>query len=61
MGKTVEIRKRAMEHADIKDGADIKNVRPQIGADRAEEKIYEESKEKRDIASSYRTKIDKRK
>ncbi len=34
---------------------------PVIGAERAERRRYEEAKEKKEIISDYRTKIDKRK
>ncbi len=54
-GETMGIRKTNIEHEDVE------KHQPLTGAEKAEVETYEESREKREIVSSYRTKIDKRK
>lgn len=54
-GEIMGIRKTDVEHEDIE------KHKPLTGAEKAEVKRYEESKEKHEIVSDYRTKIDKRK
>jgi hypothetical protein len=54
-GEIMGIRKTEVEHEDME------KHKPLTRAEKAEVKRYEESREKREIVSGYRTKIDKRK
>lgn len=40
---------------------DVEDHRPLVGAEKAEVKRYEQSREKREIVDTYRTRIDKKK